>query len=83
MLLFGETLDSDEDDGEAQPRAMGFVPVTELRFVRPDEMVGRGLSGQHRTSQGQAPPAQSTPPAAESHHQPTGAQQRQPLGPGR
>lgn len=51
--------EDDEEEEEEERRATGFVPVTELKFVLPDEMVGAG--GQQT---GTAERGRGTPPGA-------------------
>jgi len=70
VLFFQEmrgrrTTDEEDDEEDEEESASGFVPITELRFVLPDEMV-----------QGQAAQPAGTPQAAPGGT-PTGARQAQ------
>ncbi|WP_436928019.1 hypothetical protein [Halosimplex amylolyticum] len=72
--------EEEEEESEEERRATGFVPITELKFVLPDELAGAGGRQTGATERGRA-----TPPGA-----PTGAggqvaqqqqMQQQPGGP--
>jgi hypothetical protein len=62
-----ETRAEDDDETEAEERrATGFVPITELRFVVPDEMLGTASRGQRapapEPARGGAPSGTPTAP---------------------
>jgi len=50
----------EEEDEQATEKASGFVPITELRFVLPDELVKQPTAqrspAQQQSMPGQAPP---------------------------
>lgn len=79
VLLFQETADrqesesEDEEEEERERSAAGFVPITELRFVLPDEMVQRGAAGQQaRAEAGRgavSPQRQQTQPGGQMSQQ--------------
>ncbi|WP_459190721.1 hypothetical protein [Halosimplex sp. J119] len=48
--------EEDEDEEAEERRATGFVPVTELKFVLPDEMVGTGGQQMGATERGRGAP---------------------------
>ncbi|WP_123538539.1 hypothetical protein [Halosimplex salinum] len=70
VLLYQDTgrretrTDDEEEEESEERRATGFVPITELRFVVPDEMVQTGGPGSRAATpepgRGGAPPS---PPA--------------------
>lgn len=81
VLLFEESDDSQaESEDEAEREATGFVPITELRFVLPDEAMQR--AGAHRPEQaerggrGQAMPGGQAQPPRQRPQQ--GGMQQQP-----
>lgn len=62
VLFFQETSGENPDDDEEEDRAAdGFIPVTELRFVLPDEMVQQNTmdqrTGHPQQGQGEQVPA--------------------------
>lgn len=61
--------DEEEDDEEAERRASGFVPVTELQFVLPDEMVQRARGQRAGGPEGTPAPAPDQGPGATRHQQ--------------
>ena len=73
-----ETRD-DEADEESERRAAGFVPITELRFVVPDELLGTTGQAQRapapEAAPSGAPPVPGTPAGGMAQRQQ--AQQRQ------
>lgn len=74
--------DEEEEEEEAERRATGFVPITELKFVVPDELLG-GARGQQtvQTERGQrAPPG--APRAAGGQVAQQQQMQQHPGGPG-
>lgn len=81
----------EEDEEEERERASGFVPVTELRFVLPDEMV-QGVGARRATATEHvaggmgpgAPPQQGAGMAQQQTQQfPTAPSQRPPESGGR
>lgn len=69
-----ETRSEDEEEEESEERsATGFVPITELRFVVPDEMVQTGArGGRAATPEGGpsgAPPGAPTGPQGQMTQQ--------------
>lgn len=76
VLFFQSTpgrQEEDEDEEEEAESASGFVPITELKFVLPDEMVGPGTAG--RT--GVPEPRQGMPQSAQRQ---SGMAQQQQMG---
>lgn len=79
VLLYQEsgrrdTRSGDEaEEEEAERRATGFVPITELRFVVPDEMLGTAGRGQRapapESGRGGAPPSAPTGPRGQMTQQ--------------
>lgn len=50
----GEGEEEEETDDEAEPKADGFVPITELHFVLPDKMVQQAPQPTGAHEQGRA-----------------------------
>lgn|GEM_PF-2175244 len=76
VLLYQETgrretrgEEAEEADEEAERRAAGFVPITELRFVVPDEMLQTSGRGQRapapESGRAGAPPGAPTGPGGQ------------------
>jgi len=75
-----ETRDDEEVGEESERRAAGFVPITELRFVVPDELLGTTGRGQRaptpETAPSGAPPTVPGTPRGQMPQQ-QGTQQQQ------
>jgi len=69
----GRREEEEEDEEEEAESASGFVPITELKFVLPDEMVGPGTAGRAGVPERR----QEMPPGAQRQ---TGMAQQQQMG---
>ncbi len=87
VLFFREAMEQaseggeeDEEEEEEERKADGFVPITELHFVLPDEMVQQAPQPAGAPEQGRAagPPQQQGGGFAQQQQM-----QQQPRGPGR
>lgn len=65
VLLFDDAPDGDDDES---PEATGFVPVTELRYVLPDDVPPGGPDAQPAGQRG--PPAHQPGPGGQVTEQP-------------
>lgn len=84
VLLFDEE-PSDEEDERAERQPIGFVPITELRYVLPEGVTPGPRPGQQAgTSEQRGPPIQSAggagPQRSQSQSSP-GPRRRGPRGP--
>lgn len=90
VLLYQSTPEREEEDEEMDIEdrdATGFVPITELKFVLPDDVLQRQRAQQERGRAPQVPPGappQQTGQVAQQQqlHQSPGPQGHQSPGPG-
>ncbi|WP_415383473.1 hypothetical protein [Halosimplex sp. TS25] len=74
-----ETRSEDEEEAEEEERrATGFVPITELKFVLPDELVGGQQTAATERARGTPPGAPTGPGGQVAQQQ---QMQQQPGGP--